>query len=236
MQRPVKVLLVLSLLGGVLVATPSGQARDHGGSHGGGGGGPIIFIPPSGGGGGDHIRNGGIDSYIRHGDGISGSIGRRQSSPEEFSRPSHSQEFIYRKRHDGDYISRPSVSQEPIYRKRQGFEEKKRDGKYSDISKWRRHDDFDHHKHKRYRYRHGKYQHYYAGWWYLDPWWTYGLEPYFYLSRLSCAEARRIVRQRYNRVRTIECRGRIYTFTAMDKRGRIIEVSVNSVTGAYWQS
>jgi hypothetical protein len=214
MQGPAKFLLLLTLLGGVLVTAPSAQARDPGGSHDAGdGGGTIIFIPPSGGGdyGGNanHIRNGGIDRY--RGD-ISGSSGR-QSSTGEFYRPSHSQDFIYRKRLD--------------------FYGKKHDGKYSDISKWRRHD-FDYHKHKRHHHRHGKYQYYYAGWWYLDPWWTYGLEPY-YENQLSCAEARLIVRQHYDRVRTIECRGRIYTFTAVDNRGRLVEMSVNSITGAYWR-
>ena len=225
---PAKVLLILGLLlGGLLLAVPSSEARDRGGSHGGGDGGTIILIPPSGGGGGygaggrDHMRNGGgSDSYIRRGDDdLSGSIGRRQSKTEDFYRPSDSQKFIYRKRH--------------------GFEEKRRDGKYSDVSKWRRaHDDVDHHehkrhhhhKHKRHHHRHGKFQYYYAGWWYLNPWWTYGYE-----DRLSCTEARLIVQQHYDRVRTIECRGRIYTFTAVDNRGRLVEVSVNSITGAYWR-
>jgi hypothetical protein len=55
-------------------------------------------------------------------------------------------------------------------------------------------------------------------------------------DRLTCGLARRIVRLRYNRVRTIECRGRIYTFRAVNKRGRTVRISVNARTGAYWRS
>jgi hypothetical protein len=213
-DRIAKATFVGLLLGGLLLDVPLSEARDRGGPHGGGGGSPIILIPPGGGyggGGRGHMwSGGGSDGYLRHGNGdLSGNIGRRQFTTGDFSHPSHSQKFIYRKH----------------------VEEKKRDDKYSGVSKWRRaDDDVDHPKHKRHRHRQGRYQYYYAGWWYLDPWWAYD----YYDDQLSCTEARWIVRQYYDRLRTIECGGRIYTFTAVDNRGRLVEVSVNSITGAYW--
>lgn len=53
---------------------------------------------------------------------------------------------------------------------------------------------------------------------------------------LSCAEARRLVdRSGYDRVRTVECQGRTYTFKAENRRGRLVTVYVNSRTGAIWR-
>jgi hypothetical protein len=86
---------------------------------------------------------------------------------------------------------------------------------------------------KRFRKRDKDHVHFYGGFWYASPFWMLGP---VYSNRLSCAEARRIVRERYNRVRTIECNGRIYTFAAVNHRGRVISVSVNSHTGSYWRS
>jgi hypothetical protein len=54
-------------------------------------------------------------------------------------------------------------------------------------------------------------------------------------GRLSCREARRIVRNRgFKNVSTIECSGRTYTFEAT-RRGRDVTVYVNSRTGAVWR-
>jgi len=54
-------------------------------------------------------------------------------------------------------------------------------------------------------------------------------------GRLSCGEARRMVRNRgFRNVSTIECRGRTYTFEAT-RRGRDIIVYVNSRTGDVWR-
>jgi hypothetical protein len=72
---------------------------------------------------------------------------------------------------------------------------------------------------------------FFSGFWYAAPFWTYGLS---INDRLSCAEARRIVDRRFNRVRTIECRGAVYTFRALNRRGRPVIVSINSRTGGYW--
>ena len=56
-----------------------------------------------------------------------------------------------------------------------------------------------------------------------------------YNNRLSCNEARRIVRRNgFQDVRARECQGRTYTFTAL-RRGYQILVYVNSRTGAVWR-
>jgi len=54
-------------------------------------------------------------------------------------------------------------------------------------------------------------------------------------GRISCGEARRIVRgSGFRNVATIECNGRTYTFEAT-RRGRDVTVFVNSRTGAVWR-
>ncbi len=56
-----------------------------------------------------------------------------------------------------------------------------------------------------------------------------------YRGRLSCGEARRVVRRSgFRNVATIECNGRTYTFEAT-RRGRDVTVFVNSRTGAVWR-
>lgn len=87
---------------------------------------------------------------------------------------------------------------------------------------------------KRFRKRDDDHVHFYGGFWYASPFWM--ISAPVYGNRISCAEARRILRQRYDRVRTIECNGRIYTFAAVNNRGRIVEVSFNSRNGSHWRS
>ena len=54
-------------------------------------------------------------------------------------------------------------------------------------------------------------------------------------GRLSCGEARRIVRSNgFRNVATIECNGRTYTFEAT-RRGRDVTVFVNSRNGRIWR-
>jgi hypothetical protein len=54
-------------------------------------------------------------------------------------------------------------------------------------------------------------------------------------GRLSCREARRIVRSSgFRNVETIECNGRTYTFEAT-RRGRDVTVFVNSRNGRIWR-
>lgn len=58
---------------------------------------------------------------------------------------------------------------------------------------------------------------------------------YGYQNRLSCGEARNIVRDRgYRNVRAVECNGRTYTFQAT-YRGMFRIVYVNARTGAQWR-
>lgn len=53
---------------------------------------------------------------------------------------------------------------------------------------------------------------------------------------MSCGEARRLVdRSGYNRVRTVECSGRTYTFRAVNRNGRPVTVYVNARTGGVWR-
>jgi hypothetical protein len=59
--------------------------------------------------------------------------------------------------------------------------------------------------------------------------------PRDFRGRLSCGEARRIVRRSgFRNVSTVECRGRTYTFLAT-RYGRDIRVYVNSRTGGVWR-
>lgn len=54
-------------------------------------------------------------------------------------------------------------------------------------------------------------------------------------GKISCGEARRIVRNKgFRNVATRECNGRTYTFSATRKGNRIL-VYVNSRTGAVWR-
>ena len=75
----------------------------------------------------------------------------------------------------------------------------------------------------------------FGGFWYAAPFWGFTTAP-LYRDRLSCWAARRIVDRRYDWVRTIECNGRVYTFAAVNYRGKRVRVSVNSNTGAHWRS
>ena len=56
-----------------------------------------------------------------------------------------------------------------------------------------------------------------------------------YRGRLSCGEARRVVRNSgFRNVATIECNGRTYTFEAT-RRGRDVTMFVDSRTGDVWR-
>ena len=78
-----------------------------------------------------------------------------------------------------------------------------------------------------YSYRVGPDYRFREGWGWYRPDVRYG--------RLSCGEARRIVRRSgFRNVSTIECRGRTYTFEAT-RRGRDVTVYVNSRTGDVWR-
>jgi hypothetical protein len=66
-------------------------------------------------------------------------------------------------------------------------------------------------------------------------WYDHGRYGDRFRDRLTCNQARRLVDQRYNRVRVRECNGRVYTFRAETRRGNRVTVYVNSRTGAIWR-
>jgi len=81
------------------------------------------------------------------------------------------------------------------------------------------------------------------GWRYYNGygWYDYGQYGDFHRrypdrhGMMSCGEARRLVdRSGYDRVRTIECSGRTYTFRAINRGGKQVNVYVNARTGAVW--
>ncbi len=78
------------------------------------------------------------------------------------------------------------------------------------------------------------------GWRYYDGYGWYDYGRYGDVNRrdqrMSCGEARRLVdRSGYNRVRVVECSGRTYTFRALNRRGNLVTVYVNSRSGAVWR-
>jgi hypothetical protein len=85
---------------------------------------------------------------------------------------------------------------------------------------------YDSNRHKRNRNKDARYRYYYGGYWYLEPYWTGPVN-----SRVSCGEGREIINDSgFNRVRTIECSGRNYTYAAR-RHGDNFRVGLNSRTG-----
>jgi hypothetical protein len=90
---------------------------------------------------------------------------------------------------------------------------------------------FDPNRHERRRDRDKRFRFEFGGFWYPEPYWlgySYGLvAPY----RISCGEGRAIVRDRgFRRVRTVECRGRTYTYLGR-RQGDRFRVFVSSRSG-----
>lgn len=118
-------------------------------------------------------------------------------------------------------------------KKMKGDSDKRRDVKRNDNndgvnrkrearSDWK----YDSNRHKRNRNKDARYRYYYGGYWYLEPYWNGPVN-----SRMSCGEGRAIINDSgFNRVRTIECEGRNYTYAAR-RKGDTFRVSVNSRTG-----
>jgi hypothetical protein len=91
-------------------------------------------------------------------------------------------------------------------------------------SKWK----FDSGRHERRNHKDTKFRFYLGGYWYPQPYWVgygFGMKP-----RISCGEGRAIVDSRYNRVRTIECRGSTYTYLG-NRRGGSYKVTLSARTG-----
>jgi hypothetical protein len=73
------------------------------------------------------------------------------------------------------------------------------------------------------------------GWRYREGYGWYDPVVIYDRGRISCGEARRIVRSNgFRNVNTIECNGRTYTFEAT-RRGRDVTVFVNSRNGRIWR-
>jgi hypothetical protein len=91
--------------------------------------------------------------------------------------------------------------------------------------KWK----FDSNRHERRRNKGDRFRFYFGGFWYPQPYWLgYGWPVN---TRITCGEGRAIVDVRgYNRVRPIECRGRIYTYLGR-RHGDSFKVMVNSRKG-----
>lgn len=87
-----------------------------------------------------------------------------------------------------------------------------------------------------YDYQYGPDYRYYDGYgWYDHEHYGYFQPRVTFRGRLSCREARRIVRNSgFRNVETIECNGRTYTFEAT-RRGRDVTVYVNSRNGRIWR-
>lgn len=86
-----------------------------------------------------------------------------------------------------------------------------------------------------YGYQVGPGWRYYEGYGWYD-YGRYGDFRRYHGGQMSCTEARRLVdRSGYDRVRTVECGGRTYTFRALTRTGRPVTVYVNSRTGGLWR-
>lgn len=91
---------------------------------------------------------------------------------------------------------------------------------------------FDPNRHERRRTKSVRFRFFFGGYWYPEPYWTYGAYgPYMgYAGRVSCGEGRHIVAERYNRVRVVECNGRIYTYLGR-RHGDTFRIMLNSRSG-----
>jgi hypothetical protein len=86
---------------------------------------------------------------------------------------------------------------------------------------------FDPKKQRRHRHRSDDFRFEYGGYWYLEPYWTYGIGSY----RLGCGEGGAIVREHgFYRVRPIECVGRTYTYIGR-RHGETFQVFLSSKSG-----
>jgi hypothetical protein len=89
---------------------------------------------------------------------------------------------------------------------------------------------FDSKRHERRRKRDDRFRFEFSGFWYPEPYWWYDygyIRPY----RISCGEGRELLLDRgFRRVRTFECRGRIYTYFAR-RYGDAFRIQVNARTG-----
>jgi hypothetical protein len=138
----------------------------------------------------------------------------RGQAPERTQRPDNS--------NAGKNMKGEDDKRREVNRDRDGGDNNRVDRKREARKDWK----YDSNRHKRSRNKDSRYRYYYGGYWYLEPYWT---GPVF--SRVSCGEGRAIVNDSgFNRVRTIECSGRNYTYAAR-RHGDTFRVALNSRTG-----
>lgn len=89
---------------------------------------------------------------------------------------------------------------------------------------------YDRDRHDRRRSRNAQFRFYFDGFYYPEAYWQ-GFGVPFYSDRISCSYGRRAVADRgYRRVRTIECNGRNYTYTAR-RNGNVYRIVISARTG-----
>ena len=86
---------------------------------------------------------------------------------------------------------------------------------------------FDPNRHHRRRSKSASFRFYYGGFWYPQPYWeTYSIR----VGRIGCGEGRRIVAERFNRVRVVECNGGTYTYLGR-RQGDTYRILLNARSG-----
>jgi hypothetical protein len=90
--------------------------------------------------------------------------------------------------------------------------------------------EFDPNRHERRHHKDNRFRLFFGGFWYPEPYWD---EPYYYddyNDRVSCREGADIVAERFDRVRILDCGGRIYTYLGR-RYGETFEIELSSRTG-----
>ena len=90
---------------------------------------------------------------------------------------------------------------------------------------------FDPNRQHRRHHRDATFRFYFGGWWYPQPYWQegyYTIGTYGY--GISCGQGLRIVAERFNRVRVVECRGRAFTYLGR-RHGNDFQIVLSSRSG-----
>ena len=100
-----------------------------------------------------------------------------------------------------------------------------RDNDRREARNWR----YDSRHHRRSRHRDATFRFYFGGYYYPEPYWD--MPVVVIGNRVSCREGRNIVDDSgFNRVRTVECSGRNYTYTGR-RHGDMFRIVLNSRSG-----
>jgi hypothetical protein len=170
MLKTMKVLLLAGVLGGLAASPTLAQSR------GGPGGGQGMSGGGQGFSGGGRSLGGGGTVYPRMSGPSRMSMGGSMRGGGDFPRRSMRMDSPRMRA-----LARPGGADFPRERFRRGdrpgkfvreddfrrFDRKRFDRRHS------RFDDDDGRRHKRFRHRHGRFVHFFNGWWYAEPWWSY---------------------------------------------------------------